>query len=182
MIRTLFFTLFFAIVATFLSTYFYLGAYKDAEIYITETPPIFLVYKEHVGAYHQTSFIIEQVEKTLKEVGISCKKTFGLFIDSPDEVVETDLRFWAGCAFEEFNQKKLPKGIQLARIQKQVKTLQANFNGSPTLGPIRVYEPAKKWLQDGESLFPSLEFYTFTNDGKLETHYLFSIPMPTPMN
>lgn len=164
-----------AIVIVITSTYFYLKAYKEPSIYYDTLPAYHIVYKENRGVYVQTSQTIISIEETLKKQSLICESTFGLFFDDPDVVVEQDLKSWAGCIFKDKpNINSLPEDVKLLTIQTQTDVLSADFDGSPALGPIKVYPKAKKML-GSNSLFPALEIYSYQKDNSLKTKYYFSI-------
>jgi len=54
---------------------FYLGAQKNVLLSESTSEPMYLVYKEHLGPYHQIEATIESVESWAKSQHIACERT-----------------------------------------------------------------------------------------------------------
>ena len=168
MLKTIFLTVFFATVVVLTATYIYLGGYKEPEFFVDSSPTMYLAYKNILGNYSQTSFIINEVEKELAAQNIECTQSFGLFYDDPNKTVESDLRSKAGCLFLKKPAIEESSKLHLLKIPAYPKIVQASFKGSPALGPIKVYEQVKNWLQK-DNAFPSLEVYSFKQNENMAT-------------
>lgn len=173
MIRSLVIGFLGAIILIGAATYFHLKAYKEPSIYYDSQPPLTLVFIEIRGDYVQTSIKIGEVENLVKTANFKCDATFGLFFDDPELVATQDLKSWMGCIYQDGEQ--IPEGIETLTIKKleaNKDILAADFEGSPALGPRKVYPKAKKMLGNSISLFPALEIYTYKNN-ELRTKYYF---------
>jgi len=170
MLKTIFLTFMLATIFIIATTYIYLGGYKDADFQVTNRPSFYLVYKDILGSYEQTSFAIAEIEEKLKSENIICERTFGYFLDSPDKIVESDLRSKVGCLFSNSQSTSLKQ----TKLSPAKSVVRAVFEGSPALGPMKVYDKAHNWLS-GKSAFPSLEIYSYNTDNKIITTYYFQV-------
>ena len=174
------------IIATILGTiigigvylYNYLGGYKPVELAEIISEPLILLSKDHTGPYHKIVPIIMEVENWAKENGISCKKSFGEFLDSPESVEEGRLRSHGGCLLSKEESLKLQDkykskdGFKISEIASR-KVLQARFEGSPGIGPMKVYPKALKYLEEKRLSLngPVIEIYEIHEDQKAMTTY-----------
>lgn len=157
------------------SLMFKLGAFRDVKFSINEEPAMILIAKNHEGAYHKILPVIEEVETWAKSQNINCSKSFGEYLDSPELVEEVRLRSRGGCLVSEVP-KNLPAGFEV--IQKDArKYIKAVFEGSPSIGPYKVYGPALRLANDNRlKLAPgNLEIYEIKSQTAMTTTYLFPI-------
>lgn len=175
MIRWLVPTLFAAAAALFLYLYVYLGASRPVALARESVGPLVLLYKDHIGPYHQINSSIQEVERWAFDHGLPCSRSFGEFLDDPEAVDQDRLRAHAGCV--------LPAGAAVdpgtpfhfeTRARRDY--VVARFAGAPSIGPFKVYPKAEEYLQehrlkrDG----PVVEIYR-VNGNAVETEYLFPL-------
>jgi len=155
--------------------YFRLGGYKDVQIERSEQPGFHIIFKPHTGPYHKINSVIKNVEKWAQDNKVSCTKTFGEYIDDPKITEEARLRSRGGCIT---NSKvdHLSDDIEYLFVEK-MKVLKATFNGSPAIGPLKVYPKVEDWmLANRLSLSGSVfEIYIVINEKEVQTEYLFPI-------
>jgi AraC family transcriptional regulator len=164
------------IAAFVLGVYLYLGGYRSVEISKAELGPHRFVYRLHVGAYHQIVPVIEDVEKWAKENGEPCRFSFGEFLNDPNTVAEDRLHSHAGCVVDKEWMSGLPESFRY-REEPQRLYVQATFEGAPSIGPLKVYPRARKFLE-GQGLVeegPVIEIYEILPDNKVRTQYLFPV-------
>jgi len=173
--KWVFLFIFSSIIVFSVTLYFRLGGYKDVNIEKAEQPGFHIIYKHHTGAYHKINNIIKAVEKWAKEHKITCKKTFGEYIDDPHKTEEVRLRSRGGCIINE-KVENLSDGIEYFFVEK-MEVLRATFYGSPAIGPLKVYPKIEDWmLANRLSLSGSVfEIYNVINEREVETEYLFPI-------
>jgi effector-binding domain-containing protein len=166
---------FFIISSLIVYLYFHLGAYKSVTLELKEQGPFLMVYKEHIGPYHKIVPLIEEVEKWAKSKGESCVKSFGEFLDDPKSVEQERLRSHAGCIISKTIQG-LPEGYQFKELPKQL-FLYGVFDGSPAIGPYKVYMKAAKYMEE-KGYTPNgsvTEVYEILPNNKMTTEYYFKI-------
>lgn len=157
--------------------YFHLGGHKEVEVEFQSIPQIHLFFKDHTGPYHKINDQLEAFEDQLSKKGIFCEKTFGEFLDDPNFVDEDRLRSQIGCVVsEKARQTYLGDEFQYRRIPSQ-KVVFAKFDGSPSIGPLKVYPKARQFAADQrvqivDSVF---EIYTILRDNTVVTEYIFFI-------
>jgi DNA gyrase inhibitor GyrI len=151
---------------------FHLGLLKSVEINQVSRGPLYLLYRDHRGAYFKISEVIAQVETLAKQNKLSCLQTFGEYFDNPSEVDEDRLRSRGGCISETpYNQA--PGDLQIATMPEG-KYVVAKFDGSPAVGPWKVYPKVQEYVQNQRLKMKreSFEIYTLNNDS-IATEYLF---------
>ena len=171
-----------AIISMFVMTAWFLGVFKPVEVSLTEKSDFVLIYKLHEGPYHKINEAIVEVENFALKNSIVCYKSFGEYIDNPAEVDQDRLRSHAGCLFDQdveawtdrLNNLRLPNGYQVRRVSK-ANYIRAFFEGSPVIGPLKVYGKVEDWAQEKKLRlqWPSFEVYKVT-DKAIQTEYLFS--------
>jgi hypothetical protein len=133
--------------STYLSLY--LGVFKSVTVELIEKPSFFLLALEHIGPYHLISPRITQVEDWAKSRGITCRNSFGLYRDNPNEVAHERLTSWGGCvllpveAQALMDSSHLPEGFILIHWQAE-RALRASFGGAPSISPYKVYPALRK--------------------------------------
>lgn len=159
--------------------YFYLGFTQPVEITVEERGPLVLVYRLHLGAYHQIAPAIIEVEKWARDNGVACPKTFGEFLDDPASVDQDRLRSHAGCVVEKEVAVTLPEGFN-QEVRPKRHYVVGRFSGSPSIGPIKVYPKVKDYLQTQRLKSASLaviETYLIRGEN-VTTEFLFPIEPP----
>jgi len=158
----------------------YLGAFKAVDISETDRPAMKLVYKDHTGSYHKIVTVIEQVEAWAKENKIDCSESFGEYIDDANAVEEARLRSRGGCIVDEIP-ANLPEGFQAREIPAR-KYVMATFEGSPGIGPIKVYPKAESYMKERQLVMDGsvMEIYVIHSEKAMTTTYLFPLAAPAP--
>ena len=151
------------------------GYYKEVTIGSGELGPFYLVYKEHLGPYHKIPPVIESVEKAMDQIGNKCPFAFGRYLDDPEKVDHDRLRSHGGCAFA----SPLSHPVDASQFKEQSLSKQeyviATFNGSPSVGPFKVYPKVDEWFKKYgyKQKGPVVELYQTLEDGTVLTKYLF---------
>lgn len=169
------FGFFVAMIISFLGTGIYLGYYKNVNTSISTPTVKYLLGKEVVGPYHMVNKYIEEVEAFSKEQNIACPKSFGMYYDDPQKKDPEDLKSFVGCVLDE------PVSIDnenfISKTLKIEKAYMATFEGSPALGPLKVYPDAKEWFERNKLVFPyALEIYLI-RDSSFKTEFIFPIDL-----
>jgi hypothetical protein len=163
-----------------------LGAFKDVKMEKATAGPFLLYGVRHEGAYHEISKKIFQIEIWAQKTGIPCKQTFGLYVEDPYLVENERLISYGGCVakgedFELIKSKQnLMPGLKLIQIN-QNQFITGFFEGSPWIGPYKVYSRAQRWAdeENSTSIFPALEIYQ-TDKIHIQTTYFFQVSFETP--
>jgi effector-binding domain-containing protein len=167
---------FLAAIAVFLVAVFvHVGGYKNVVVTQREIPSLSFVFAEHIGPYHEVSSVMDEVEAWLKERQISCVKTFGEYLDNPKSVEAKRLRSHVGCVVN-IAQAPIDLGPYKFEMRPAGRYVQAKFDGSPAIGPLKVYPQMEDYIRDHHlAVDPSaIEIYTMTGD-KVATEYLMLI-------
>ena len=192
-----FFLLIISTVVIFISAgLYYSGAFKPVPVKIEDRGPFAILYLEHIGAYDKIVNTIEDVEHLAKKNHAPCPLTFGEYLDNPQDVEQARLRSRGGCltylpARAQANpyysishmipQEPLPYPVK-SEIISQKNYVIATFDGSPRIGPLKVYPKANDFAKDHNLNFRGavIEIYDVHPDLKTMTiTYLFPIA-PTP--
>jgi AraC family transcriptional regulator len=155
---------------------FNLGVYKSVSLTEGSYQELHLIYKDYVGPYYKIAEKISEVEAWAKTQGLPCPLTFGEFMDDPSVVEHERLRSRGGCVVDSIP-ANLPSDIKSITVPSRQYIL-AHFNGSPWLGPYKVYNKVadlarEKNIRITESV---IELYDLKDAHHLETTYLFPIP------
>lgn len=160
----------------------YLGAFKGVDISETERGPLKMIYKDHIGSYHKVVTEIEEVETWAKAHSIDCTESFGEYIDDANLVEEGRLRSRGGCLVKEFP-TDLPADIKTREVPLR-KYVVATFDGSPGIGPMKVYPKAETYMRESHQTMDGavIEVYVIHSEKAMTTTYLFPLagPAPTP--
>lgn len=159
-----------------------LGSFKDVEIRHNKTTESFLLLsRDHLGPYHKIASVISDVEKWARENGESCELTFGEYYDNPEHNDEDRLRSRGGCILSnaekaEALKKVLPEGTTISKLEI-TESLDALFEGSPAIGPQKVYPRAEETMKslDLVSSGPVVEIYEVLSPTTGRTRYLFPV-------
>jgi effector-binding domain-containing protein len=156
----------------------YLGGFKPVDITEGERGPYKMVYADHTGSYHTTVQAINQVEAWAKEQKVDCTESFGEYIDDANRVEEDRLRSRGGCIVHELP-KELPAELKTREIPLR-KYVIAQFEGSPGIGPLKVYPKVESYMQErGMALDGAvIEIYVIHSEKAMTTTYLFPIAQP----
>jgi len=156
----------------------YLGAFKDIAMSEVDRGSMSMVYVDVMGPYHKVTPSIEKVEAWAKEKGIDCKDSFGQYLDNPDIVEEARLKARVGCMVQE-KPMDLPADFHFQTVPA-AHYLQVVFDGSPSIGPIKVYPKALEYIQNKKlkSQGAVIEIYRVHNEKEVTTTYLFPLENP----
>ncbi len=166
--------------------YIHLGAYKEVAFKSQELGPYKIVFSHHVGAYHKILSSIEPVEKWAKENSVPCPLSFGEYLDDPDKVLEERLQSNGGCIVSE-EPKILSSQFSFREIPRRF-YLTAEFDGAPSIGPMKVYPKAMKWIEQNHFVLggPVIEIYSMVkannsadDKAQLNVHTQYLFPLGT---
>ena len=145
MLRWLLLSVLLALLSFGFSLAYRLGAFKSPTFTVAEESILFFVYKEHIGPYHKIVGTIEEVEAWAKGKGITCTRTYGEFLDNPEVIDEARLRSHCGCVLDDAQAgaMSLPEGFHFEERPAQ-KYIKVTFEGSPSIGPFKVYSQVKE--------------------------------------
>lgn len=164
------------VVALLISLFFRVGAFKKVVISERNSGPYKTVFKKHLGAYHKTVTVIEEVEAWARKNGEKCELSFGRYFDDPDQTPEDRLHSFGGCVVEKPWLQGLPPEFEYAELESRPYVI-AEFSGAPSIGPFKVYPRVKSYLanhnlrQDGAVI----EIYHVKPEDQVETTYLFPV-------
>ena len=155
----------------------HLGAFKPVNLVEKQVGPLQLIYKSHVGPYHKIVSTLDEVEKWAKENHVPCAQTFGEFLDNPNTVEEGRLRANCGCVVSfdaQTSPLTLPENFS-SKIIPMKNYLTVEFEGSPGIGPIRVYPKATDYFAAKNKVIsgPVIEVYKVLSETAMITTYLF---------
>lgn len=155
----------------------YLGYFLPVTVVESEEPAKKLLFKKHFGPYHKIVPVIREVESWARGNGHSCQFSFGQYLDDANLVDQDRLRSRGGCLVDEFP-AKMPEGFQVDTLPAG-KFVKATFQGSPGIGPFKVYPAALSHLANArlvrdESL-GVIEVYEVINDHEMTTNYFFPV-------
>lgn len=162
--------------ATYL--YFHLGMMKPVSVTIEKRGPFELLFKQHMGPYHQIGGTIKEVEDWVGDHHLRCAQTFGEYLDNPELMDEDRLRSHGGCILSKPLPTPPPADFQ-AQHRPEKSYAVGHFEGSPAIGPYKVYPKVRKYLSEHhlKSSAPVIELYTIQGD-QMTTEYLFTIDLP----
>lgn len=174
MVRILFISVVLAGFGLAVYLYFYLGGYKPVDIAVEKRGPQILLYKNHVGAYHEIGPTIQAVESWALAQHLLCPTTFGEYLDNPESVDQDRLRSRGGCVLTKKPEQVPPDWTVEERPSRRF--VVAHFTGSPSIGPFKVYPKVKKYLAENRltSSEATMELY-MVNGSSVMTEYLFQL-------
>ena len=155
--------------------YSYLGVSRRVTVTLEPRGPLHLIFKPHLGPYHQILPTIQDVESWAHDHNLNCETTFGEYLDDPQVVDEDRLRSRGGCVV-----KGRPAVMPPPEYEYQVRTERTyavgHFDGSPAIGPYKVYPKVQKFLGEHrlKSSSPIVELYRVTGEN-VTTEYLFAV-------
>lgn len=167
--------IFFTVLFFIASLFYKLGAFKPVQITATEAGPFLILYKEHMGPYHKVNDDITEVETWARANGEKCELSFGQYLDDPKTVDEIRLRANVGCILQ-----NAPINHPAEYLYKQLERRQyivATFEGSPAIGPQKVYPKIHDFAQESRLALdgPVLETYQIQGPNQVTTTYYFPV-------
>lgn len=168
-------TLIIALIGLATYLFFYLGVNKPVTVELDERGPFHLLYKNHLGAYHEIGPVINAVEAWAAEQKIECPLTFGEYLDDPDAVDQDRLHSHAGCILTAKPSVAWPDGFTYEERPRQHYAI-GHFGGSPAIGPWKAYPKIKEFIETRrlKSGGAVLETYLIRGD-KVTTEFLFPV-------
>jgi len=144
---------------------FYLGAFKDPEVYRSVTQEYHFAYVSHKGAYTNIDPILEEVAKRLKEADIEAVTPCAMFMDSVSEVQEADRQSKIGYLVQRNDYIAAPLE-QMSIPSREV--VVATFEGGTLLGSHKAYTGMRDWARANgyQLMLPAFEIYH--TEGKVE--------------
>lgn len=151
----------------------YLGAFKSVLIKEITAGPFHLVYKTHVGPYHKVNEALQEVESWARNNGLSCRLSFGEYLDNPETTEENRLRANVGCIVDS-PLAQIPENF-LQSTRPQSNYVVAQFDGASSIGPMKVYPRVKEYFAMKNYQFPEsvLEIYEIHSNTSMTTKYYF---------
>lgn len=159
-----------------------LGSFKTVEVQQRPDGESFLILaRDHMGPYHKIADLISDVETWARSKGEPCERTFGEYFDNPETTDEDRLRSRGGCILSNAEKAKalegeIPKGMSISEL-KIGNALEAIFEGSPAIAPLKVYPRAQEIMKDLGlvSSGPVVEIYEVVSPTAGRTRYLFPV-------
>lgn len=159
------------------------GSFKSVNVEKASVGPYIAVYKDRLGAYHESSATLFEVEGLLKENNFLCVQSFGFYLDDPNQTDAERLRSELGCLFDEKFKTPLEKLIAEKNFNLKIKYLDTKnyivgtFEGSPALVSLKVYPKIKEWAEQQRYNLKTeaLEIYEIKSSDKVKTSVLFEI-------
>jgi effector-binding domain-containing protein len=137
---------------------FYLGAFKNPEVYRDVTHDYRIAYIEHIGSYAELDPVFAQVAEHLKKAGITADTPCALFLDSVSEVQEPERRSKIGYLVKRSDYIPAPLDELIIPSREIVA---ATFKGGTLLGSYKAYGAMREWSKiHGYKLsLPAFEIY-----------------------
>ncbi len=175
LLRSLLIAIFLVILTIGAWLFYYLGAFKPVDITEIQKAPMKMIYKDHTGSYHKIVTVIEEVETWAKTHNIDCTESFGEYIDDATVVEEPRLRSRGGCIVKDLP-VNLPKDFKTREIPAR-KYVMAIFDGSPGIGPMKVYPKAESYMRNHQLTMDGsvIEIYVVHSKKTMTTTYLFPL-------
>jgi AraC family transcriptional regulator len=160
-----------------------LGSFKPVAIErVPRTGPMWLLSKNHLGAYHKIAPMISEIETWARANGEPCALTFGEYTDNPEQTDEDRLRSRGGCIISDeahaikLQALALPAGVSVTSYEIP-DALTASFDGSPSIGPVKVYPQVFSYMAslDLQSSGPIFEIYEVVSPTAGRTRYIFPV-------
>lgn len=157
---------------------YHLGALKPVTISEQSKGPYIMLYKDFVGPYHKTVSVITEVEAWALANNVDCHLSFGEYMDDPDRIEEERLKSRGGCLADKIP-ADLPKDFKILELPER-KYVTAVFDGSPGIGPIKVYPKVNEYmleknLKQNGAVIEVYEIHSRTETSSMTTTYLFPI-------
>lgn len=156
----------------------YLGTFKGVTIKEDIRGPYTMIYKVHTGPYHKIIKAIGAVEDWAKTQNLDCKLSFGQYFDNPEQQEEARLKSHGGCIVSSLPES-IPDEFQVQELPQR-RYVVAVFEGSPGIGPLKVYPKAAEYMsehrltQDG-AVIEVYEVHSFAEKNAMTTTYLFPV-------
>jgi hypothetical protein len=156
-----------AVVALVIVTFFaYMGLFSKMAVAEKMMGPYTGVYESYVGDYMKIGQVFERVNGNMKNEGITCGQSFGVYYDDPRQVPKEKLRSECGVILGD---KDLAKAKGLKK-KYQIKTLPAKMSlvtefpiknvMSYMFGPMKAYPALENYAKDkGYQLTLAYELY-----------------------
>lgn len=170
---------------------YHVGYFKNVKVESVGANSFILIGLPHLGPYHRVIEKIKLVEQEMMLLPAGCQYSFGLYLDDPRNTEQERLKSFGGCIVA--NPSDLPslmaaikeKGLTTieTRVWSYDQAVKATFEGSPGIGPFKVY-PAVEAYRQGKQLVSEtkgvLEVYEIFADQKMVTDYYFPMKLSAP--
>ena len=123
----------------------YLGFLKPVDVAIQTDGPVHFVFERKIGPYHEISDRMDAIARIIKAEGLNCKQSIGRFLYDPNKVEQDRLRADIGCVIPADYDGKIPEVLKRDSIPKREYVI-GKFDGSPSLGAIKVYPKAQELM------------------------------------
>lgn len=191
MLKHLLFAVLLGIVVLLSYVAYHVGYFKSVNISLQTGRSFTLVGLAHLGPYHKIIDKIKLVESELNQMPMGCQYSFGLYLDDPRTTEQERLKSFGGCVVASdqdidailavFNRKGI--AAVESRTWNYTQAITAKFEGSPGIGPFKVY-PAVDSFRQSKQLEPEqigvLEVYEILADQKMVTDYYFPMKTQSP--
>lgn len=180
MIKHFFLAILLGIISLLVYVAYHVGYFKPVTIQEVGPKAFILIGVKHEGAYHKIVEKIQLVETKVKSLGGSCAESFGLYLDDPVQVEQERLKSFGGCVVQDSNWMNANlhelKDFQIVAWKAQG-FIQAYFEGSPGVGPFKVYPKVSNFIRAKqlETQASVLEKYQMQPDNKMVTYYYFPV-------
>ncbi len=163
--------------------FFKSGSFKKVVVSKVSAGPFIAMYQFRLGPYHESAETLFKVEKILKKFDLLCSRSFGLYLDNPNEVDEPRLRSELGCLFDQKYKKQLENAVTESKADLKIKFIDSKnyivgvFEGSPALVSLKVYPKLKQWAKENRYKLKQevLEIYEVKSSTKVKTSVFFEI-------
>lgn len=178
---------------------FRLGSFNSVSIEQKQNVgPFIVLTRDHMGAYHKIAGLITDVETWARAHGEPCAITFGQYFDDPEKTDEDRLRSRGGCVISSSEKAEALRrilvdgaagaksgasasdssaaGLSVDMIEVS-DALVAVFDGSPSIGPFKVYPAAFEAMKQRDLRLngPTLELYEVLSPTSGHTRYVFPV-------
>lgn len=151
------------------------GVFRPVKMTIEEQGPFNLLQKVHVGAYDKVVADLDEVEHWAKAANVACPQTFGEYLEDPNVVESARLHANVGCVVEGNIPARKPSDYSV-RVVPRRRYVVGTFDGSPALGPYKVYGKAQDIMREQRLVpdGPVIELY-LVRGTNVTTTYLFPV-------
>jgi len=168
-----------------LSILTYHDFFTSPEITEKEVGPYVFVTKRHVGSYYSVNSVMNEVDQSLRQMGLNPTVGVGMYYDDPAKVPADELRSDVGDVVEDLDPETLNKIKETFKVTEfpaqraVVSTMAIKSPLSYFITPIKAYPAlSQHWEQQGyptEGIdnYATIELYDIPNKS---TTYIMPIP------
>jgi hypothetical protein len=144
-------TVILVMVIIFFAFSWWIGAFTTINLQDKQSDSYVIVGSDYVGDYSKVSETMMQVDKKLKDLGINCKRGFGIYYDNPKNTPKEKCRSFVGNIIEEKDFAKLAvikdAGLKVDSVgEKNSLIIEFPFKNklSYMVGPLKAYPALMK--------------------------------------